>query len=255
MPALTQAARDYENALIQNRQLQAAAEAARLEKVRADVQKSQEETFAGRVALGERLAMIQERDRQAREGVAIGADVAERVLAPSSKGGIGLLEGTKMQSEMELQNRMERGRLGAIQQYGIEKGILPTAKVDVGGITATVPFQSAGEKMSQAYRQQYQGMVPVVAEKYMAEGYDRDSAIRKASEDVGNTLIKKNFNGDIPIYAIDGQTVMQFLPQKEAIKMFQDPKTPKFIANQLEQYFGPKGQSAAQDWVKSRIGR
>jgi len=218
-----------------------------------DLQKAYRESPEGRIAQAEKFGMIQERSRQQEEGIQIGPQIAKATVAA---GGPSLLEATQMQGDLLVRQRAEQNRLAAMENILTGgQGIVPTAKVDVGGITATVPFQSAGEKMSQAYKQQYQGMVPVVAEKYIAEGYDRDSAIRKASEDVGNTLIKKSFNGEIPIYAIDGQTVMQFLPQKEAIKMFQDPKTPKFIASQLEQYFGPKGQSAAQDWVKSRIGR
>lgn len=214
--------------------------------------KQEMESPSGRATTAAEVAAKIEEMNQEEKGIPIGKDIGKQML---KAGGPSILEATKMQGKMDVESRAREAYKNALSEYLVRESLTPSAKVDVGGMTATVPFQSAGEKMSQAYKQQYQSMVPVVAEKYIAEGYDRDSAIRKASEDVGSTLIKKNFNGEIPIYGIDGQTVMQFLPQKEAIKMFQDPKTPKFIANQLEQYFGPKGQSAARDWVKSRIGR
>lgn len=253
MPALTQAARDYERQLLQARSLEESRKALEMENKMLELEQRRRETPEGRVGQAEMLGTLLERSRQQREGIQIGPEIG---AAATAAGGPSLLEASRMQGDLLVRERARQMREAAMENMlAGGQGIVPTAKVDVGGITATVPFQSAGEKMSQAYKQQYQGMVPVVAEKYIAEGYDRDSAIRKASEDVGNNLIKKGFNGEIPIYAIDGQTVMQFLPQREAIKMYQDPKTPKFIASQLEQYFGPKGQSAAQDWVKSRIGR
>lgn len=224
----------------------------RAEKLRLDLEEARAKTLPGRVGEAEQLAMIEERTRQRREGTPIGGEVGRMA---TSAGGPSLLEATRMQQDLEVQRRAEQARLGAIEQYGIERGLTPTAKIDMGGMSATVPFVSAGEKMEKAYRQQYKSMMPVLTEKNIADGYDRDSAARKASKDIGDTLIKSRNNGDIPIYAIDGETVMQFLPQKEARKMYQDPETPKFIQDQLVQYFGPKEQSSAQNWIKSRTGR
>lgn len=254
MPALTQAARDYENALIQNRQLQAAAEAERLKKAKLDVEKAQEESLAGRAALGETLAMIQERNKQAEQGVEIGPDVSRQVLAPTTKGGIGLLEGTRMQSEIDLRKRMEQGRLGAIQQYGIEKGILPTAKIDVGGVSATVPFESAGGRMSDAYGQVYKNMVPRVAQTFIDQGYAPEDANRMAIESVSNQLQKASTTGKVVISSANGLSTISY-SNEQAMRMWKDPKTPKVIKAQLDGFFGPSEAPKASDWVKSQTGR
>ena len=228
-----------------------------LEKLRLDLAERRKEqemaSPSGRAAMAADVAAFLEQEKQKEFGVPIGGEVGAMT---TRAGGPSLLEATRMQGEMDVEARVRDARRQAMMNFAAgEKSLLPTAKIDIGGVSATVPFESVGEKMSQAYKQKYRGLVPVIAEKNMAEGYDRDSAIRKASEDVGNSLIKKNLNGEIPIYAIDGVTVMKFMPEKEAEEKWQDPKTPQFIRNQLEQYFGPAGQSSAQNWVKSRIGR
>lgn len=254
MPALTQAARDYENALIQERQLQAAAEAARLEKVRADVQKSQEETFAGRVALGERLAMIQERDRQKKSGVQIGQEVSPMVLESKEKGGIGLLEGTKLQSEIDLQNRMEQGRLGAMLQYGIEKGIVPTAKVDVGGVTQTVPASAAARTSAEILKQVFNVRVPVATEGYIARGYDPETARKLAMENTMEKLMNDEGKGKVTILSADGTTTKTYT-DSEARLALKDPDVPENIKEQIRAFIGPVKQSTAPSWIKTRLGR
>ena len=254
MPALTQAARDYENALIQERQLQAAAESARLEKVRADVQKSQEETFAGRVALGERLAMIQERDRQKKSGVQIGQEVSPMVLESKEKGGIGLLEGTKLQSEIDLQNRMEQGRLGAMLQYGIEKGILPTAKVDVGGVTQTVPAERAAQTSADILKQAFSVSVPIITEGYIARGVDPETAKKLAMENAMSSLMKAQSSGKITILSSDGTTTKTYT-DAEARMALKDPDVPESIKQQLRAFIGPEKKTTAPSWINKSLGR
>ena len=254
MPALTQSARDYENALIQNRQLQAAVEAARLEKARFDVEKAQEETLAGRVALGERIAMINERDRQAKEGTFIGQDVSKKVLAPSDKGGIGLLEGTRMQAELDLQNRMEQGRLGAIREYGIEKGILPSAKVSVGGITQTVPAEAAAKTSAQIQEDVFRVSVPRIAAGYIARGYDPETAQKLAMEDQMNASIQGERKGKITILSADGTTTKTY-SDSEARMALKDPDVPESVKQQIRAFIGPEKQRTAPSWVNKSLGR
>jgi hypothetical protein len=253
MPALTQSARDYENALVQNRQLQAAVEAARIDKLRFDIEKAREETMAGRAELGERIAMINERDRQAKEGVAIGSDVAKRVLSPSAKGGIGLLEGTKMQSEMELQNRMEQGRLGAIQQYGVEKGIIPSAKVDVGGITQTVPAMQAPQIQADTQTEIYNASVPRLKGIFLSQGYSEQEATKLASDAATKEIIKNSNSGKISMLLQDGSIVS--LDLQKAMQMAKDPSTPPSIKSQIIKALGETETPSASTWVNTRLGR
>ena len=160
------------------RALETEREKAKLEKEMLELEEKRRETPAGRVGQAEMLGTLLERSRQQREGVQIGPEIG---AAATAAGGPSLLEASRMQGDLLVRERARQMREAAMENIlAGGQGIVPTAEVDVGGITATVPFQSAGEKMSQAYKQQYQGMVPVVAEKYIAEGYDRDSAIRKA---------------------------------------------------------------------------
>jgi len=209
------------------------------------------ETPEGRIAQAEELTKRAEETRQKREGVKFG-DVARQVAMDEGKS---LLAAGMAQRDYDINQRVLAARQGAIENILTgEKGLIPTAKVDVGGMTATVPFSSGGEAMASSYGQIYRNMVPQLAQTYMAEGFERDDAIRMASEAVRNQLIKAGSSGKVVLAGADGVSTISY-SNEEAQRMWKDPKTPKHLRDQLNGFFGAQEGPTASDWVKNQTRR
>ena len=222
-----------------------------LQRARQQISKEEGETLSGRVGQADIAADVLEQARQKRMGVEIGAEVGREATAPN---GLSLLEASAKQAGINRDIARESARLGAVEQYMVEKGLTPTAKIDVGGMTSTVPFGSGGERMSNAYSQIYQNMVPQLAQTYMAEGYDRDTAIRMASDSVRNQLVKAGTGGKVVLAGADGVSTISY-SNEQAQRMWKDPKTPKHLRDQLNGFFGAQEGPTASDWVKNQIRR
>ena len=232
------------------KEIEAQAKLARLEKAKLDIEKAKEESLTGRVQRGEQFAMIEEKARQASEGVPIGQEVARQVTAPR---GLSLLEGTKAQSDIELQQAMEQGRLGAIRQYGVERGILPSAKVDVGGITQTVPAGMAPQAAVDTQVNFFNAARNKYREVYRSQGYSDVDADRMANEKAANVIEKNSNSGKINLLLPDGSTLSVGLDK--AMTMAKDPSTPPAIKRQLTDVLGHPQQSTASSWVTKSLGR
>ena len=221
-----------------------------LEQAMLNLEKARGETMTGRASEAEQIAMIEERSRQRREGTAIGPEVGVKMI---QTGGPSLLEATEMQKNLEVQNRAEQARLGAIRQYGVEKGLTPTAKIDMGGMSATVPFESAGERMSNSYQMIYESMTPRLAGAFEREGYGKEEAFRMASEQMRKELVKASSSGKVMLMGAGGGTISYSNEQAE--RMWRDPKTPKVLKSQLDEFFGPSETPKAASWINTRLGR
>ncbi|NBW18393.1 MAG: hypothetical protein EBR82_61505 [Caulobacteraceae bacterium] len=213
--------------------------------------KEEGETLSGRVGQADIAADVLERARQKRLGVEIGAEIGKEATAAN---GLSLLEATAKQAGINREMARESARLGAVEQYMVDKGLAPTAKIDVGGMTSTVPFGSGGERMASAYSQIYQNMVPQLAQTYIAEGYDRDTAIRMASDSVRNQLVKAGTGGKVVLAGADGVSTISY-SNEQAQRMWKDPKTPKHLRDQLNGFFGTQEGPTASDWVKNQTRR
>ena len=240
------------------KEIQAAKDEIELEKAQLDLQRSRQqvskeesETLSGRVGQADIAADVLERARQKRMGVEIGADIAKEATAPN---GLSLLEASAKQAGINREMARENARLGAVEQYMVDKGLTPTAKVDIGGMTSTVPFGAGGEKMANAYDQVYTNMVPQLAKTYMAEGFDRDTSIRMASDDVRKQLVKAGTGGKVILSSANGLSTISY-SNEQAQKMWKDPKTPKHLRDQLNGFFGNPEGTTASDWIKSQTGR
>jgi len=208
------------------------------------------ETPEGRIAQAEELTKRAEETRQQREGVKFG-DVARQVAMDEGKS---LLAAGMAQRDYDINQRVLAARQGAIENILTgEKGLIPTAKVDVGGMTATVPFSSGGEAMASSYRQIYRNMVPELAATFEAEGQSRDMAIKMASADVRSKLTGAATGGKIPLIAANGNPI--FLSVSQAAQLLYSDTTPQFIKNQISEALEGKEQPAAANWIKTRLGR
>jgi hypothetical protein len=236
--------------------MQAEENALKLEKLRMDIAKSREEetmsTPIGRAGRAGEIAAFLEQEKQKDVGIPLSEQMGSRMV---EKGGPSILEATKMQGELDVESKIREARRMSMENLlAGEKSLLPTASVDLGGVKQTVLAPQAGKTTADIYGQIYRNQVPQVAATYEAEGFDRDSAIRMASQDVRKELVKASSGGRVVLAGADGVSTISY-NNEQAERMWRDPKTPKAIRDQLNNFFGQSEEPKAQSWIKTRLGR
>jgi len=250
MPAITQAAKDYDAALQRMASEKAMKSDLELQKLQLDLQEKMRETPESKIALAEDMAMRRETLRQKQQGIEFG-DVAKNAALQEN---LSLLDASKKQGAADIQNRMFTARGQAMENILMGgKGLVPTANVDLGGVSRTALASEAGQAMSDTWSQIYKSMTPTLAKTLEAEGYDRDTAIRMSSQEARAKLSGSAMSGKIPLVGANGIPII--VSASEAIKMFGDSSTPQFLKNQLDKHFGEQQQPQAASWIKSRLGR
>jgi len=255
MPAITQAARDYDKAMQQMQYDKAMKSELELQKLQFDVAKAREEadmsTAIGRSSKAADVAAFLEQEKQREFGIPIGEQMASKMVA---QGGPSILEATKMQGQLDVEARARQARVEAAKNYlAGEKSLLPTADINLGGVKRTVLAPEAGMAGADIYTQIYRTQVPQLAATYEAEGQPRDTAIKMASADVRSKLTGAASSGKIPLIAANGNPIFVTVPQ--AAQLLDSDITPQFMKNQLREALGGKEEPAAANWVKTRLGR
>ncbi len=236
--------------------MQAEKQSLELEKLQLDLAEKRKEqemsSPSGRATRAGEIAAFLEQEQQKDVGIPIGEQMASKMVA---QGGPGILEATKMQGELDVEARVRQAKRDAMMNLAAgEKSLLPTASVDLGGVKQTVLAGQAGKTSADIYGQIYRNQVPQVASTYEAEGYDRDSAIRMASQDVRKELVKASTGGKVVLTGADGLSTISY-SNEQAERMWRDPKTPKGIKVQLNNFFGESEEPTASSYIKSRLGR
>jgi len=255
MPAITQAARDYDKAMQQMQYDKAMKSELELQKLQLDLAKSREEsdmsTAIGRASKAGDIAAFLEQEKQKDVGILIGEEMSARM---TSKGGPSILEATKMQGQLDVEARARQARVDAAKNYlAGEKSLLPTADINLGGVKRTVLAEEVGTAGADVYSRIYRTQVPQVAATYEAEGQSRDNAIKMASADVRSKLTGAVSSGKIPLIAANGNPLFITVPQ--AIQLLDSDITPQFMKNQLKDALEGKIEPQATSWIKSRLGR
>jgi len=251
MPALTQAAREYDKAYEQAEYNQAMKSSLEMQKLQLDLQEKMRETPESKIALAEDMAMRREALRQKQQGIEFG-DVAKNAALQED---LSLLEASKKQGAADIENRMLSARGQAIENILMGgKGLVPTATVNMGGVKQQVLPEQVGRTSADIYKQVFTNQTPQLAEGYIARGYDRDTAIKMAAADVQDMLVKERSSGKVTLMSADGLT-SRAISDKEAMMMWRDPKTPKVIREQLNQIYGQSEEPQAASWIKTRLGR
>ena len=281
MPAITQAGREYDQAMRQQLAMAAQENALKMENLLLDVNRKkaeqlnaeeqialemegkrlanakarEEETMStpiGRAGRAGDIAAFLEQEKQKDVGIPIGQGISAKMTA---QGGPSILEATKMQGELDVEAKIRNARRLAMENMLTgEKSLFPTANVDLGGVKQTVLADRAGKTSADIYGQIYRNQVPQVAATYEAEGFDRDTSIRMASQDVRKELVKASTGGKVVLTGADGLSTISY-SNEQAEKMWRDPKTPKAIRTQLNNFFGQEEEPQAASWIKSRLGR
>lgn len=240
----------------QAKSMQAEENALKLQKLRMDIAKGQEEsdmsTAIGRASKAGDIAAFLEQEKQKDVGIPIGEQMASKMVA---QGGPSILEATKMQGELDVEARVRQARRDAAMNFAAgEKSLLPTASVDVGGVKQTVLAPQVGKTTADINEQIFKAQVPQLTKAYIAQGYDPDTAVKMAGSDVTKNLFKAQSSGKVVLTSNDGMSTISYT-NEQAQKMWKDPSTPKFIKTQLNNFFGESEQPAAANWIKSRLGR
>jgi hypothetical protein len=240
----------------QAKAMQAEKQSLELEKLRLDMAEKYKEremnSPSGRATLAADIAATLEQDKQKEMGIPLSEQMGSRMV---QKGGPSILEATKMQGQLDVEARVKQAKRDAMMNFAAgEKSLLPTADINLGGIKRTVLAPEVGRTSADIYGQIYKNQVPQVASTYEAEGFDRDTAIRMASQDVRKELVKASTGGKVVLTGADGLSTISY-SNEQAEKMWRDPKTPRAIKDQLNNFFGQSEEPQAQSWIKSRLGR
>lgn len=235
--------------------MQAEEDALKMEELRQRVAKGKEEetmsTPIGRAGRAADIAAFLEQEKQKEVGIPIGEEMGARMVA---KGGPSILEATKMQGELDVEAKVRQARRDAAMNFAAgEKSLLPTANINLGGVSRTVLAPEAGMAGADIYSQIYRTQVPQLAATYEAEGQPRDTAIKMASADVRSKLTGAASSGKIPLIAANGNPIFVTVPQ--AAQLLDSDITPQFMKNQLREALGGKEEPQAASWIKSRLGR
>ena len=230
--------------------MQAEEDALKMERLRQEVTKGYDETPKGKAGKAADLTAFLEQEKQKEYGIPIGEQMGARMTA---QGGPSILEATKMQGELDVESKMRQARVASIENsLAGGKSLLPTADVGMGGVKQTVLASEAGKTGANIYGQIYQSQVPRLADTYIAEGYDRDTAVRMASADIRKELVKASTGGKVILAVGDGTISYS---NEEAERKWRDPQTPKVIKTQLNSIFGQQEEPQAASWIKTRLGR
>lgn len=222
-----------------------------IQKKKEDLEKSYRESPQGKIAEAEKLGMIQERSRQQQEGIQIGPEIGKAAI---SAGGPSLLEASRMQGDLLVRQKAEQNRLAAIENILTGgQGIVPTAKVDVGGITQTVPAIGAPEAQADMQSRIYNASWPKFSQMYASQGFAPQEAEKMGKDAAAREIVKNSNSGKISILMPD-QSVLSFDIQK-AMQMAKDPSTPPAIKSRLIETLGEAEAPRASTWVNKSLGR
>ena len=222
-----------------------------VEKGRQEAEKTIEETPVGKAKKAADITAFLEQQKQQEYGIPIGEEMGARMTA---QGGPSILEASRMQGELDIESKMRKAKIDSAKNSLIGgKSLMQTADVGMGGVKQTVLASEAGAAGANIYGQIYTSQVPILADTYIAEGYDRDTAVRMASADVRKELVKASTGGKV-ILSVGGNQTMSY-SNEEAERKWRDPQTPKLIKDQLNLVFGEQEQPQAASWIKSRLGR
>jgi len=214
--------------------------------------KQEMESPSGRSTTAAEIAATLEQDKQRQFGTPIQEGMAQRM---TSAGGPSILDATRMQAELDVSAKAGEAKRAALMNFAAGgKSLLPTADVGMGGVKQTVLASEVGRTSADILKQIFTNDTPLIAQGYMARGYERDTAIKMAAEDVQNMLVKERSSGKVTLMSADGFT-SRAIPDKEAMIMWRDPKTPKAIREQLNSIYGQSEEPQAASWIKTRLGR
>lgn len=246
MPALTQAARDYEQQLQTAKNFEAAKKQVEYQNAVLAMQEKMRETPEAKIALAEDMAMRQEALKQQQQGVEFG-DVAKSSALDK---GMSLLQANKEQAAANIQNRMLAARGQAIENILMGgKGLIPTEKYDYQGVSGTALRGQGSEQMSNTRRNIFQADYNDFFDMAKFQGANDQQAHQIAIQKSEQKALKTTEKVGILLPG-GGQYIAS--PEK-LNQMRDDPNTPEGVRNAIIQQWGAGSKPTAAGWIKSRL--
>lgn len=246
MPALTQAARDYEAQIQSARNFEAAKKQIEYENALLTKQEKERETPEAKIALAEDMAMRQEALKQQQQGIEFG-DVAKQAALDK---GMSLLEANKQQGMANIQNRMLEARGQAIQNILMGgKGLVPTEEYKYQGVSGTALTGQGAAQLSNARRNVFQADYNDFFDMAKFQGADDQQAHQIAIQKSEQKALKSQ--DKISILLPGGGTFVS-TPEK-LNQMRDDPNTPQGVREAIITQWGAGNKQTAQSWLSSRI--
>jgi len=250
MPALTQAARDYETQIQSARNFEAAKKQIEYENAVLTKQEKERETPEAKIALAEDMAIRMEALKQKQQGIEFG-DVAKQAALGQ---GMSLLEASKQQGAADIQNRMLEARGQAMQNILMGgKGLVPTEQYKYQGVSGTALSGQGAAQLSNARRNVFQADYNDFYDMYLHAGQSPQVAHENAVTAAGQKQMKADSSGKVTVM-LPNFGSLTTTPEK-LNKLYNAPDTPEPVRNAIgTQWAGEQKKASGSDWVRNKLG-
>jgi hypothetical protein len=249
MPAITEAGKAWEKAYNQkliNEQLQSEYATEKAQYDLAKLRNEQEmNSMSGRSAKAAEAATVLEQMRQKQEGVDISK--VPNVIGKS------LLDMNKEEGQRLVDERVKQFQQAAIENFLVDKGIMPKAKYDVGGISGETLAYQAPKTQSSVRRQVYQNDYNDFYDMNIHKGESPEVAHQNAIQSAADKQMKAESSGKATVVLPNFGTYTATPDQLN--KMLKDPNTPDTVRKAIsEQWGGGQQKQSGSDWVRNKLG-
>jgi len=223
--------------------------ALKMEELRLDVAKkryAQEmDSPSGRATKADLVARELEQMRQKEEGV----DISKTPNVP----GKSLLDMTKEEGQRLVGKRAKEARQMALENYLLDKSILPKAKYEAGGISGEALAYQAPQTQSNVRRQVYQNDYNDFYDMYLHAGQSPQVAHENAVTAAGQKQMKADSSGKVTVM-LPNFGSLTTTPEK-LNKLYNAPDTPEPVRNAIgTQWAGEQKKASGSDWVRNKLG-
>jgi hypothetical protein len=223
--------------------------ALKMEELRLDVAKkryAQEmDSPSGRATKADLVARELEQMRQKEEGV----DISKT----PNVAGKSLLDMTKEEGQRLINKRAKDARQMALENYLLEKSILPKAKYEAGGVSGEALLTQAPKTQSNVRRQVYQNDYNDFYDMYLHAGQSPQVAHENAVTAAGQKQMKADSSGKVTVM-LPNFGSLTTTPEK-LNKLYNAPDTPEPVRNAIgTQWAGEQKKASGSDWVRNKLG-
>jgi len=249
MPALTAEARAYDQAYQQMESNQAIKSQLEMQKLQLDLQKAMNEnqllTPKGRASIAAENAITLEQMRQNEQGV----DISRTPNVP----GKSLIDMSKEEGQKLINQRANQAYVAAIENYLLDKSILPKAKYEAGGVSGEALLSQASQTQSNVRRQVYQNDYNDFYDMYLHAGQSPQVAHENAVTAAGQKQMKADSSGKVTVM-LPNFGSLTTTPEK-LNKLYNAPDTPEPVRNAIgTQWAGEQKKASGSDWVRNKLG-
>jgi len=223
--------------------------ASEMQKKQLDLQKAiyenQLSTAQGRAAIAAENAIALEQMRQKEEGV----DISKTPNVP----GKSLIDMSKEEGQRLVNQRANQAQRAAIENFLLDKSILPKAKYEAGGVSGEALLSQAPQTQSNVRRQVYQNDYNDFYDMYLHAGQSPQAAHENAVTAAGQKQMKADSSGKVTVM-LPNFGSLTTTPEK-LNKLYNAPDTPEPVRNAIgTQWAGEQKKASGSDWVRNKLG-